>query len=78
MCRGYEPASALFAGADGLDDYRRLIPQLPGLLAENGAAVLEIGNTQAGAVAALGAAVGFCSTVRKDLAGYDRALIIRY
>lgn len=29
----YEPASALYSGELGLDDYRILIPQLPGLLA---------------------------------------------
>src|SRR3546814_6472636 len=44
----YEPAGALFAGVDGLDDYRRLIPQLPALFAPEGRAFLEIGSAQAG------------------------------
>ena len=39
-------AEALFAGADGLDDYRRIIPDLPRLLAPGGAAILEIGHQQ--------------------------------
>ncbi len=75
--RDYEPASALFAGADGLDDYRRLIPQLPGLLATDGLAVVEIGATQAGAVLALAAVAGLSGSVRRDLAGRDRCIIMR-
>lgn len=75
--RDFEPAAALFAGADGLDDYRVLVPQLPGLMAPGGRAVLEIGWTQAAAVLALAAAVGLLGTVRQDLAGRDRALILR-
>ncbi len=75
--RGFEPGAALFAGADGLDDYRRLVPQLPGLLAEGGVAVLEIGWTQAGAVLGLAAGVGLVGDVRRDLAGRDRAVVLR-
>ncbi len=73
----HEPASALFAGADGLADYRRLVPQLPGLLAPGGIAVIEIGATQAAAVRALAAAAGLGGTVRRDLAGRDRCLLLR-
>ncbi|BBC71755.1 protein-(glutamine-N5) methyltransferase, release factor-specific [Altererythrobacter sp. B11] len=75
--RGWEPRGALFAGADGLDDYRVLIPQLPALLAEGGAAVLEIGAVQAEAVGALAAAAGFDHTLRHDLAGRPRAILLR-
>jgi release factor glutamine methyltransferase len=75
--RDHEPASALFAGPDGLDDYRRLIPQVPALLAPGGVAVVEIGHTQAAAVVALAAAVGLCSVVKQDLAGRDRCLVLR-
>ncbi|WJY19765.1 peptide chain release factor N(5)-glutamine methyltransferase [Alteriqipengyuania flavescens] len=74
--REYEPASALFAGPDGLDDYRVLIPQLPALLTGNGVAVLEIGHTQAEAVGAIAAAAGFSTTLRQDLGGRPRALIL--
>jgi release factor glutamine methyltransferase len=74
--RRFEPASALFAGADGLDDYRVLIPQLRGLLAPGGATVLEIGWTQAEAVSALGGAQGFSLRVRNDLGGRPRAVLL--
>ena len=75
--RDHEPASALFAGVDGLDDYRVLVPQLPGLLAAGGIAIVEIGWTQAKAVMALAAAAGMAATVRRDLAGRDRCLVLR-
>ncbi len=75
--RDHEPASALFAGADGLDEYRRLIPQLPGLLAPDGVAVVEIGATQATAVLALAAAAGLCGSVSQDLGGRDRCVVLR-
>ncbi len=75
--RDHEPASALFAGPEGLDDYRVLIPQLPALLNPGGVAVLEIGATQADAVSAIAAASGFSATCRADLAGRPRALILR-
>ena len=73
--RDHEPAGALFAGADGLDDYRRIIPQLPGLLIPGGMAVVEIGHTQAAAVIALAGA--FNVTIHQDLAGCDRCLVFK-
>ncbi|RYY41170.1 MAG: peptide chain release factor N(5)-glutamine methyltransferase [Sphingomonadales bacterium] len=75
--RDFEPAGALFAGIDGLDDYRILIPQLPALLAPRGVAVLEIGYRQAAAVTAIAEAAGLAVELRKDLAGRDRTLILR-
>ena len=74
--RGYEPAVALFAGPDGLDDYRVLIPQLATLLNPGGVAVFEIGHTQADSVAALAKTHGFAAELRHDLAGRPRALIL--
>ncbi|MET3824475.1 release factor glutamine methyltransferase [Sphingomonas sp. PvP055] len=71
----HEPGGALFAGADGLTDYRRLVPQLRALLAPGGAAILEIGATQSEAVTALLAAEWFHVAVRHDLGGHPRALI---
>ncbi|MGN3974387.1 peptide chain release factor N(5)-glutamine methyltransferase [Tsuneonella sp. SYSU-LHT278] len=73
----YEPATALFAGKDGLDDYRALIPQLPLLLEPGGIAVLEIGHAQTEAVTGIAAASGFVSVLRRDLAGRPRAVILR-
>lgn len=73
----HEPHGALFAGPEGLDDYRVLIPQLPGLLAPEGVAVVEIGHTQAHTVTAIAAASGLAATLHRDLGGRPRALEIR-
>lgn len=73
----YEPGEALFAGPEGLDDYRVLIPKLPELLAENGVAIFEIGHQQAESVAQIASEAGFSSELRRDLAGRPRALILR-
>ncbi len=71
----YEPHDALFAGADGLDDYRIIVPQLPGLLAAGGIAILEIGHRQADAVTALLRDAAMGVTLRHDLGGRPRAII---
>jgi release factor glutamine methyltransferase len=70
----HEPHGALFAGPDGLDDYRVLIPQVPDLLAPGGIALIEIGWMQADAVCALAAAAGLTAQVHADLAGRPRAV----
>ena len=75
--RDHEPHSALFAGADGLDDYRILVPQLRGLLANDGMAILEIGHEQSAAVSEIAHNCGFSAELRRDLAGRPRALILR-
>jgi release factor glutamine methyltransferase len=70
----YEPASALFAGADGLEVIRRLV------LAARSVPVLalEIGFDQAEVVAELLVAAGFASVERlHDLAGVERAIVGR-
>lgn len=74
--RDFEPAGALFAGPDGLEAYRVLVPQLPGLLRPEGIAVVEIGWRQAEAVSALAAEAGLTATLRRDLADRPRALIL--
>lgn len=73
----HEPGSALFAGADGLDDYRRIIPDLPRLIAAGGMAAIEIGYDQRQSVGALLAATGLAVRVRRDLAGHDRCMVVR-
>jgi release factor glutamine methyltransferase len=73
----WEPAGALFAGSDGLDAYRVLVPQLPELLTDQGVAVVEIGAAQADAVAEIAANIGFTVEMRPDLAGRPRALVLR-
>ncbi|MHA6768788.1 peptide chain release factor N(5)-glutamine methyltransferase [Sphingobium ummariense] len=71
----HEPEGALFAGPEGLDDYRRIAPQLPSLLAPGGVALLEIGYDQAAAVGNILGAQGLAVSVRRDLAGHDRCLL---
>jgi release factor glutamine methyltransferase len=51
--RDYEPAAALFAGPDGLDIYRQLIPQARAALQPDGLLALEIGHGQREAIASL-------------------------
>ncbi len=75
--RNYEPHAALFAGPQGLDAYRALLPQLGQLLLPGGVAILEIGATQAEAVCEFARSAGFCADVRCDLAQRPRALILR-
>lgn len=74
--RTFEPASALFAGGNGLDDYRRILPQLPGLLNPGGLAVLEIGHKQGPALLAMAADHGFTASLHPDLAGRDRCVAL--
>ena len=72
----FEPPEALFAGSDGLDDYRRLAPQVGGLLAPGGLAAIEIGFDQAESASRLFEAEGLGPTVARDLGCRPRALII--
>ncbi len=72
---GHEPAEALYAGADGLDAYRIVVPQIVGLVAPGGLAAVEIGASQRDAVSALFAAQDAAVTCRRDLAGQDRAIL---
>jgi release factor glutamine methyltransferase len=72
-----EPAAALVSGADGLDLVRRLITDLPRILAPDGAAGLEIDPAQAGVVAGLLEAALPGRRVRAidDLAGLARHVV---
>jgi release factor glutamine methyltransferase len=74
----FEPRSALDGGPDGLDAYRAILPDLPRLLAAGGVAVLEVGDGQARAVAAMANRAGLCLvTVREDLGGVARAVVVK-
>ncbi|OIQ92757.1 release factor glutamine methyltransferase [mine drainage metagenome] len=74
----WEPRQALAGGADGLDCYRALAPHVARLLAPNGLAALEVGQGQAGAVAAIFAGAGLAlERVAADLAGTERCLLLR-
>ncbi len=74
--RDHEPASALFAGSDGLADYRLIAPVIGAQLAPGGVASIEIGHVQADAVSALFRAEGLRTALRRDLAGRDRCILI--
>jgi release factor glutamine methyltransferase len=76
--RDWEPGEALFAGADGLDDYRRLAPQIAPLLAPAGVACIELGAGQAAAVAPLFEAQGLRTALRNDLGGHPRCLSLTH
>ena len=74
--RDYEPSSALFAGPDGLDVIRELIPSAAAALRPNGWLAIEIGYGQADAVVDLFRASGF-SQVRTvpDLQSIPRVVV---
>jgi len=74
--REYEPEIALYGGADGLDIYRRLIPEGMRLLRPSGWLVMEIGYAIAGSVSAL--LSGWDDTeIICDLAGLPRVAVAR-
>lgn len=76
--RDWEPASAVFAGPDGLDALRRLIAEGPRWLRRGGWLVLEIGATQGVAVSDLLDGAGFDEIeVRRDPSGRDRVAVGR-
>lgn len=76
--REWEPAGALFAGPDGLDDVRTIVTGAPERLVPDGWLVLEIGADQGTAVRSLLETAGFRDVeVRPDLAGRDRIALGR-
>ena len=76
--RDHDPALALFAGAEGLDAYRMILPRVALYLAPKGLLALELGAGQASAVQALGEAAGLVhrGTVN-DLAGVARVILFQ-
>jgi release factor glutamine methyltransferase len=72
----YEPAEALFAGPEGLDDYRRLAPEIGRLLSSGGLAAVEIGFDQAESAAELFRQQGLSPSIALDLGDRPRALLI--
>ena len=70
----FEPRAALDGGPDGLDLVRRLLDRLPGALAADGVALLEIGADQGEAVVreVTSRLPGWRCVVTADLAGLPR------
>jgi release factor glutamine methyltransferase len=74
--RLYEPRIALTAGADGLAFYRRIAKGLVGHLALGGGVLLELGYSQAQAVAGIVRDAGMESVrLIRDLAGIQRVAV---
>jgi release factor glutamine methyltransferase len=74
----WEPASALFAGDDGLDAIRVLVDGAPQRLLPGGWLVLEHGTDQGDAVRDLLAHAGFASIdTHRDAGGHERCTVGR-
>ena len=74
----YEPSLALFAGDDGLDVYRRLIPQAYNHLKPGGLLFLEIGDGQGQEISQILANNNFQEIdIYNDYAGFNRRVIAR-
>ncbi|MEX2467592.1 MAG: peptide chain release factor N(5)-glutamine methyltransferase [Gemmatimonadota bacterium] len=73
----WEPGTALFAGADGLDVTRRLVAGAPARLRSGGMLALEVGAGQTGAVEGLLEGMGGWEgiTVKADLTGRERIVM---
>jgi release factor glutamine methyltransferase len=72
----HDPRLALDGGADGLDHYRRIVPQLGRMLKPDGFAVFEFGYRQAAMFSDLAIAHGWSPTLLRDLPGHDRAAVL--
>lgn len=77
--KDYEPASALLAGADGMDVYRSIIKKVDEFLKPGAALMLEIGYAQGPAVRELLEQPGAFAEIKieKDLHDNDRIVIAR-
>ncbi|MGE9293494.1 MAG: peptide chain release factor N(5)-glutamine methyltransferase, partial [Puniceicoccales bacterium] len=71
--RDWEPKSALTAGPDGLDDYRKIFAAAPAHLEPGGWLALETGISQHAALADIAQEAGFATTESlNDLSGRER------
>lgn len=75
--RMFEPHLALNGGEDGLEQYRRLIPEAEAFLKKDGFLLIEIGCEQGRAAAALFDSQVWEAKVLQDLAGLDRLVVAR-
>ena len=75
--RDFEPPSALFAGPDGLDCYRRLIQDAPRVLRPGGWLILELGyNSRSAVLEMLHGEEWGEPEIFPDLAGFSRILAV--
>jgi release factor glutamine methyltransferase len=75
--RDHEPAVALYGGEDGLDVYRRLIPEAARLLKPGGWLVMEFGHDSADGVRAMLGERWTDVELIDDLAGIPRVVAAR-
>jgi release factor glutamine methyltransferase len=74
--KNYEPRIALDGGREGMDFYRRIVPESKEYLNEKGLLILEIGYDQGNQVRDLMLKEGFKDVkILKDLQGLDRAVL---
>ncbi|MBQ7669635.1 MAG: peptide chain release factor N(5)-glutamine methyltransferase [Clostridia bacterium] len=73
----FEPKCALTDGGDGLSFYRAIVGSFPKNLKDGGAFAFEIGASQAKGVSSVAEGAGFDTEILKDLAGRDRAAILK-
>lgn len=72
--RLFDPPAALYGGADGLDAVHALVAAARRLLRPGGTLVIEHGELQGAAIAAIVRAAGFTAVAtHRDLLGRDRA-----
>jgi release factor glutamine methyltransferase len=76
--RMFEPQLALNGGTDGLEHYRRLVPEAAAFLKRDGFLLMEIGWDQGRSAAALFDAQRWDTKVLQDLAGHDRLVVARF
>lgn len=74
----YEPRGALDGGRDGLDLFRRIVPESPGYLKLEGLLLVEVGMKQSAEVCALFRENGYLDVqVMNDYAGIERVVVGR-
>ena len=77
--RDWEPAVALYSGADGMAATRRLVREAAAVLADDGLLAIEVDARRAGVAAELVATAGAYDDVRVllDLTGRERFVVAR-
>lgn len=76
--REHDPQLALSGGADGLEAYRAMLPQLTGLLADGGHVIVEFGAGQHEAVAEIASGCGLdlgADGFVRDFGGHIRCAV---
>lgn len=75
--RDWEPASALFAGADGMEAYRQIAAQAGAHLVSEGHVALEVGDGQSELVRQVFLEEGWNHiSTRNDLSGFARVIVL--